>query len=122
VLPDAKKIYYRIRIIDRDGSEKISKIVFIYTRGALVDAEILQVIPNPVTDRSVVRIYSKINSKYEYSLINSMGQKTGTQTVTLSEGNNEITIFKNQLPKGIYVFKLSKPNQPESLIKAIMIQ
>jgi uncharacterized repeat protein (TIGR01451 family) len=122
VLPDAKKVYYRILIIDRDGSEKISKIVFIYTRGALVDAEILQVVPNPVTDRSVVRIYSKTNSKYQYALINSMGQKTVTQTVSFTEGNNEITIFKNQLPKGIYVFKLTKLNQPESLIKTMMIQ
>jgi uncharacterized repeat protein (TIGR01451 family) len=119
---DVKKIHYRLRMADRDGTEKISGTVTVYTNGVGQGAEIAEVIPNPLKDKSAVRILSDATALFQYELINSNGQKVAANTVLLKQGVNDIVIYRNQLAKGVYVFKIRQQHSNAAVTKTILIE
>jgi uncharacterized repeat protein (TIGR01451 family) len=119
--PIAKKVYYRIKIIDRDGTEKISKIVFVYANKAMLEAEIVQVVPNPIVNEAIIKVLCKNKGIYNYQIINNLGQVITSTKVNLVEGNNDIHISRQALSKGIYVVKLNTIDYNGAVTKTIVI-
>jgi hypothetical protein len=120
-IPVAKKVYYRIRIIDKNGTEKISKIVYVFTNKAMLEAEIVQIVPNPMVSESTVKVLCKTKGNYNYQVINNLGQVVTSNKITLVEGNNDIKIQRSNLRRGIYVFKLSTINNQGQINKTIVV-
>ncbi len=120
-LPFSKKVFYRIKIIDNDGAIKISKIVFIYTNKALIDVEILQVVPNPIINEAIVKLLCKNKGTYTYQVLNNLGQIVMYNKINLVEGLNGVHINRQNLSKGIYVFKLNTTNNNGTINKTIVV-
>ncbi len=120
-IPVAKKIYYRLRIIDKNGTEKVSKIVFIFTNKAMLEVEIVQIVPNPMVSESMVKVLCKTKGNYSYQVINNLGQIVLSNKITLVEGNNDIRVLRSNLHKGIYVFKLITNDNKGQINKTIVI-
>ncbi len=90
-------IYYRLEIVDKDGSKTYSEVknVELGIRNLGVS-----IYPNPVQQDSRITISCK--GMREVRVVNSLGQEVSRQ----ESRNDEITINTKQLPKGIYVVQV----------------
>ncbi len=118
-LPSSKKVYYRIKIIDYDGSFKISNIVFVNTLKTTAQIEIIQIVPNPIVNEAVVKLFCKNKGTYSYKIINDLGQIVIYNNVNCIEGNNDIKLNRRNLNGGVYIIKINNTNF--SVIKKIVI-
>lgn len=66
------------------------------------DNVIINLQPNPFTDYTVIRIDGNITSAYELRVIDVLGKVVLSETST----DNSITINRNNLPAGVYMYEL----------------
>ena len=83
--------YYRLRQIDNDGKEVLSKVISIERKGN----DKLKVYPNPVSNILTI----ETNSTSDYQVINLLGQ-------TVINGKGAQAIDVSALPKGNYCLKV----------------
>ena len=96
-----KTLYYRLEVVDKDGSKTYSEIKQI--RLNQLTNQLINVYPNPAKD--VVTISSKEGIK-EIKFINQLGQ-------TIKQLNNPAehqTINTQQFAKGVYIVKITTTN------------
>ncbi len=100
-----KIVYYRIRAIEANGSEKLSDtrpVRFSNTQGITV-----QVTPNPFTSQFSINYQSSTKETITIRVINMTGQVQASRTVTTGNGFNSITITEAAaLAKGVYLVQL----------------
>ncbi len=102
------KYFYRLRLVDIDGSSKFSPVIFLSRTG---QGRGFEVNPNPATD--IIRIQSTFTSA-TLNLYNLSGVLVKTQ-----QWNAGTVISLSALPSGIYLLKLSdgKKSEQTYLIK-----
>lgn len=98
--------FYRIKMVDIDGSFSYSKIIMLNTE--IKGLNLLLVYPNPFGNKVQVKIESDVKDKLLIRVFNSIGNVIRLQTENISKGINTV-IVKNvaELPPGIYYLELT---------------
>ena len=101
-------VYYRLRIVDKDGKYSYSKIIPV----KLDQPESsISVYPNPVDNYAIVNLYSDKPGTGLLRLIDDAGRQLMTKSFTVINGNNsQILDQLGHLPKGIYVIQVMVNN------------
>jgi Secretion system C-terminal sorting domain len=97
--------YYRIWIVDRDNSDKLSRVVTINTSKAKPG---IAIFPNPATGQQIILQFASMEKgTYHLDLFNNSGQKIYTGTINHAGGSSAETL---QLPanitSGVYQLKI----------------
>jgi hypothetical protein len=113
-LPGAGAYFYRLKMIDIDGSSEYSKVVYVNSKkGAGI---VTKLFPNPFNSevQLIGATSSDLNTQGAIKVFNMSGQQIGFRIV----GANAIAIDPNA-PKGLYLlkFKTESSNQTFKLIK-----
>jgi glucose/arabinose dehydrogenase len=97
-------VYYRLKIVDNDGSYTYSDIVtitlpFITSKVALF--------PNPAAHEVNVTITTAVDGKVKWQLIDNAGRIVNHSSIAAKKGNNNIVINLNRLSTGTYFLIVS---------------
>ena len=97
-------VYYRLRIVDKDGKYTYSKVVAV----KLDQPEnILSVYPNPVDNYATLNLYAEKPGTGMLRLVDNSGKQIMTRSFTVNNGNNSLLIDQlGVLPRGIYVIQV----------------
>lgn len=96
--------WYRLKIMNRDGSSKYSDIVKV-KRPLLFEAAI---VPNPVkTNQVAMRISSDIPQKIDISVYNAKGQRLYQSRFSIQTGVNNLSISLPSLAAGTYTVSVN---------------
>jgi len=98
-------VYYRLKMIDSDGSSKYSKVISI----SLADITgKISVAPNPVYSTATISISAAQNGKVQWSLFNNTGHLIMYNQFSVKRGvNNSFEIPMEKLATGSYYIKLT---------------
>lgn len=99
--------YYRLKIIDFDGSFEYSPIQAIEQRNE--ELEIKNIFPNPVVTALNIELLAD-NDEVNFEIINIQGQVSFQKTQNIEKGFNQIQLDVNDLPSGIYFLKINNGN------------
>ncbi|TAE18461.1 MAG: T9SS C-terminal target domain-containing protein, partial [Bacteroidetes bacterium] len=108
-IANAAKHYYRLKMIDKDGSFTYSTVVILHsqTRGGVQ----LQVLGNPVQNQLNLSLQTSEYTKASLVLRNTVGSVVyQSQPLTLAAGTTNHTIATAQLPAGVYLVELLTSN------------
>lgn len=103
--PFSGNTYYRLKIVDNDGSFKYSNVVLVRGLKATSIA-ISGIYPNPVQSILNVIITSPDQKEVNIQITNISGQIVKTIANKVIEGDNLINININNLAKGVYTISL----------------
>ncbi|MBT8233650.1 MAG: T9SS type A sorting domain-containing protein, partial [Bacteroidia bacterium] len=100
--------YYRLRIVDLDGSYEYSKIVAVKVIYDERDQKIsLAVYPNPVIEEITVDVTVEREAAFEGGIYDAIGQLIQKVNIdVVKAGRNAISIDINDLPVGTYVLRV----------------
>ncbi len=97
-------VYYRLRIVDKDGKYSYSKVVPVKLD---TPESSLSVYPNPVDSYTILNMVSDKSATGILRLIDNSGKQILTKSFTVSTGNNSVMVDQlGNLPKGIYVIQV----------------
>jgi len=101
VSPVAGNNYYRLRIVDGDGTVHYSKIVLVTMMPGI---SYMQVSPNPVQNSNIQLLMQEVpGGKYKYELYNASGQLLKKGSLQHSGGNKtHLILADKKLLPGIY--------------------
>lgn len=113
IAPAAGANYYRLKMVDNNGTYQYSGIITIRTnvQGFNVIAS-----PNPFTDNVTITIESKTDETVYLRVFNNDGRLLWSKTTSVTAGTN-VQYFNElqSLPKGMYIIKVNKQNTETSL-------
>jgi len=92
-------LYYRLKIIDKDGSFKYSNII---TIALPVTKAMITIAPNPVLDGLKGTIISPITGNVTIRIFDNAGRLIVQSTSFVKKGTNSFTQNVNQLSSGLY--------------------
>ncbi len=97
--------YYRLRILDNDGTYKFSDIIYLERIKGSVS--IVNLYPNP-TSGTVTVAYETVeaNTTVSITLLDAIGQLITTQKITAAKGINTLPMDLSNLPSGVYTVVL----------------
>jgi hypothetical protein len=94
-----EQCYYRLKMVDKDGSWEYSKIVIV-TKEKLTT---VKVYPTVITDHFTVSVNSEKNQKLNVSVISSTGETIYKTAITCVKGGNNLTVsLPGSIPRGQY--------------------
>jgi PQQ-dependent dehydrogenase (s-GDH family) len=100
----ASVIYYRLKIVDRDGIYAYSNIITI----SLADvAGRVTIFPNPADDKANVTIGAIADGQVQWKILDNAGRTVLQNTAQLKKGRNNMVININKLSAGIYYLSVS---------------
>lgn len=94
--------YYRLKMIDRDGTYELSKIISV---GEAAEKSVVvgSFYPNPSSGNVSVDVYAEASESWQIGIFDSSGKMITTESRLLQKGMNKITL--NNLVKGVNVVK-----------------
>ncbi len=97
-------VFFRVRLMQHQQVELVSRI----TKHSLTGEEaLLQVAPNPVSDRMSIRWNSEIDGLADINLVNQQGVSVFRKTVTVTKGSMSIELnIQSGLPNGYYLLNV----------------
>ena len=95
--------FYRLRQIDRDGTEEISSIIFV--ENTCQNALNLQLVPNITSDISHLQLTGDLKSDVFIQVLNANGQVVQAFEIQHHSEFTEQVIVVNTLPEGIYYLR-----------------
>ncbi|MDB4438789.1 SpaA isopeptide-forming pilin-related protein [bacterium] len=100
--------YYRLRMVDLDGSYSYSNVIAVKVIFEGRDQEIsLSVYPNPVIDEITVDVTVERDSEFEGGFYDAIGQLIKNfEVTTVKAGNNAIIIAIDDIPVGTYILRV----------------
>jgi hypothetical protein len=104
--------YYRVRSIDLDGTEEVSKIVSVKRYNGKKLA-VLNVLPVPTTEGVTIDLSVNKETTITLILTNVVGQIVKTKTLNVLEGTNKVVVNMNDLPNGTYLLNVSDGDTQE---------
>lgn len=102
--------YYRLKMIDPDGSYRYSKLIHLEFEQ---DETNFSIFPNPVQELSVIRFDQPLQVESNIIIYNVLGAKV--QEIRVAAGSNFQTINTKELPKGTYTLIWANPVKQKSL-------
>jgi len=113
--------YYRLKMIDNDGTYKYSSTI-ILNSDCLAGANGIIVFPNPVSELMVINFNNASDDSEAFiTVINMNGQTVHSQATNINKGINQYVINVSALLEGHYYIKLFTKNQ-DFQIKPIIIK
>ncbi len=103
--PTAKN-YYRLKMIDRDGSSEYSKVVSVSNR----ISTILNLYPNPVKEQLSFNIEGGNINEANIQVINICGQVVLVSKNTIGRNATPISLDTNELQAGVYFIRITDEN------------
>jgi hypothetical protein len=101
-----KPLYYRLAMVDKDGSKSYSKIenVIVNTHGTYVN----NIYPNPAIHGNQIHInlVSQSNDNITLKLIDNLGRVTKTVTQYVTKGSNIIDIIMPSTASGVFTLSV----------------
>ncbi|MES2778179.1 MAG: T9SS type A sorting domain-containing protein [Bacteroidota bacterium] len=107
-----KLLYYRLKMVDKDGLYKYSPIatVNISKTGAVIT-----LYPNPVKDIATLSVNAEKQETVQYTIIAANGKQVQTGRYLFTQGNNLFNVNVAQLPAGNYYLRLEGTNTSERI-------
>jgi hypothetical protein len=96
-------LFYRLRMVDRDGKAELSRIVKLIMKGS---QETLSIYPNPVGTLVTISLNVMNDAPLAYSIITPDGKIIRTGLFTVEKGVNSFDLDVKDLPAGIYFVKV----------------
>ena len=108
-LINAEVVYFRIKQINRDGSEVYSPVVKI-GQGLVEDIVLGQNFPNPFNPSTKIEFELLLDSEVQVVVYNLEGSEVAVlHKGFLSKGKYQFEFDGSELPSGIYLYKVSTP-------------
>lgn len=95
--------HYRLKMVDNDGKFTYSRIVAVTTTNT---ETLFTIYPNPVKEEAMLAVSIDKKQKALYSIYDQAGRKLLSNTVSLNEGLNSISLPVTSLSAGIYIIEL----------------
>jgi hypothetical protein len=106
--PYAGVNFYRLRIIDIDGSKSYSDIIKLVT--SKKPLAVTKLYPNPVSDVLNLQLQSEKRQVVNAAVYDLSGKQLKLQVIELNNGFNEATIRLTDLAGGSYFIQLKSPD------------
>lgn len=100
---------YKLVVVANNAINNLNKIGF----------EVQQNIPNPFTGITKVNFTSLKSTNFEFEVYNLVGKRVHSEVINASKGENTITFDANNLPAGMYFYKIG--NNDNYISKKMMI-
>lgn len=114
-LPNTEKLYYRLKVNDKDGKISYSEVATVLNKMSSV-AERYVISPNPVTGNELyLQTYTKDIQKLEIAIYDMSGAKKMTNTFNVLDGSNRIPINVGNIGTGNYILTIKEGAQNYSL-------
>ena len=106
ITTSARIIYYRLKTVDVDANNSLSKIVALRLNGVLVSD--FTVYPNPFTSDLKIQISSEKETSITIRVSNAMGQPVVNRQVMLQSGENVLVLSSevSKLQSGMYMLEI----------------
>jgi hypothetical protein len=101
------KLYYRLKMTDKDGSYANSNIVQINIPVSLITG--LSIFPNPADKQTVVMLSSPRDQRISWQLADITGRIVMSNKMAIKKGDNRITLDLDKLKPGSYFLKVTGP-------------
>jgi hypothetical protein len=101
--------YYRLKMIDKDGSFEYSKIIILAHKSQRL--ELLSLFPNPSNAQINVQLYSPENEEIEISIKDLNGRIVAFFNKNIAQGENNFNQDVSDLPNGIYFLQLKNDSE-----------
>ena len=98
------RLYYRLKITDKDGSYTYSNVVVVDIPGSFITR--ISIFPNPADKQTTVLISSPEEQKVTWQLVDVTGRYVITKDAVLKKGENRIVIDLNNLRTGVYFLQV----------------
>jgi hypothetical protein len=105
--PIQKIAYYRLRILDQDGRETLSKIVAVSGN----TSNGLQLLTNPVHSRITLLATQQLRGEFNYQLTTVNGQLVQQGTINILSGAQHQIALSGQVKAGSYLLVVSNNSQ-----------
>jgi len=107
--------FYRLKMVDKDGSFTYSKIVSV----SLTTNNSPQITfsPNPAKESTTVSIHLSKAQTIQYQLINAEGKQCSVQKQAVPAGNSSFQISLKGLGKGIYWLKIEGVGEKQLVVE-----
>ena len=109
-------VYYRLKIIDKDGKFSFSKTVALSTKNI---EDKVNVYPTVITTKTNIEINATSNAIYSIKLCNLNGAIVTSKQVNIVKGNNVVDFSCNNLTNGIYIMSIFNDDKFVKTIKLI---
>lgn len=105
--------YYRLKMIDKDGSFSYSPLRLISNNSSFSVA----IYPNPAKDKLQIQITSDKQMALQMQVVSLDGKILISNSFTANEANTLCSINISSLQRGSYLLKVSSENKDEQVIK-----
>ncbi|MCZ2224946.1 MAG: zinc-dependent metalloprotease [Chitinophagales bacterium] len=110
--------YYRLKIINSDGSVEYSKIIVLKR----TDKVLFTVTPNPASTNTDIQISSETKGKYSLVVYNINGQIVYRKDIAVNSGMNIHKINTSSFAKGVYRIALINEQNNNAYTNTLIIQ
>lgn len=98
-------LYYRLKMVDRDGAYKYSNVVMV--SATKLAEEAISVYPNPFNNSCNISITSSVDGAATIELFDIQGRSVLTQHATITNGTTVLNIAEsNSLKSGVYMVRV----------------
>jgi hypothetical protein len=101
----ASIMYYRLKMVDKDGSFSFSKVITLKLRD---EEGSMLLYPSPATTAVTVQIKAETSADAALFILNISGKIVQQKQLTLRRGDNAIVLQVGQIAPGSYIVKLVK--------------
>ncbi len=101
--PYAGVNFYRLKMVDRDGSFAYSDIIKLETIKKQI--AVIQLYPNPANEFVNVDVQSDKKQKVNLAIYDMMGKQLTQNTISLNEGINNTIVDLKTLTGGVYILQ-----------------
>ncbi|MFI5220906.1 MAG: T9SS type A sorting domain-containing protein [Bacteroidia bacterium] len=106
-------IYYRLKIVDRNGDKIYSEIVSIQNE---LKSDAVVLYPNPVKDKIGITASSQLQGSLQVNVYNVVGKQLITKDIFAS-GNSSISVDVSDLKDGIYFISIKNISTGDHVTK-----
>lgn len=105
-------IYYRLKLVDLDGTFSYSSIVSVRTR---TNSRLFTIYPQPAKGSVTIELTANRQQTARLTITASNGNIVRTSDLQLTAGSQKLTIRNLEgLPSGVYVLRLEMDNRVET--------
>ncbi len=110
-----QKAYYRVRSVDRDGLEQVSRKVFVDRTNVNGSPGLVNAYPLPVSKSLFVDLNLDNDQSTTFHLMTITGQSVMLLHRELKAGVQTIELDLSDLPSGVYLARISNPELSETV-------
>lgn len=121
--PKLKRLFYRLKLVDLDGQYAYSSIVPVtLPADALQSLSIEKVVPNPVKENAVIKVFADENMQVAIRLYDVAGKKLFYAEKYLTKGINDLPLYTDRFQNGMYLLEISRLSGNDRAVEKIIIR